>query len=54
MKRLLREFFRLNKEIFKKGYDFVIVVKNNAHIKTLHDIEDELTPFLRNEKIYNF
>jgi len=54
MKRLVREFFRLNKPLFKQGYDFLIIVKNSCIIRTLNEIKEELTFFLKNEKIFNF
>ena len=54
MKRLLREFFRLNKTLFKKGYDYLILVKNRADIRKLNDLSEELTDFLKNEKNFNF
>jgi ribonuclease P protein component len=53
MKRILREFFRLNKPLFGKGYDFLLIVKNNCTLRKLNEVSEELTPFLQNEKIYN-
>ena len=46
MKRLLREFFRLNKKLFKVGYDYLIVVKNNCKLKNYWDVKKELERFL--------
>ncbi len=44
IKRLLREFFRLNKNIFPKSTDIFISVKKEARVGRLRDIELELTP----------
>ncbi len=37
--RLLRESYRLNKDIIKSGYDIVIVAKTSAKGKDFHEIE---------------
>ena len=42
VKRLLREFFRLNKALFPESADVLITVKSLTHIKGLHDISGEL------------
>ncbi|MFZ3072687.1 MAG: ribonuclease P protein component [Thermodesulfobacteriota bacterium] len=42
LKRLLREFFRLNKEVFPLSVDIVISVrKENASVKRYKDVEAE-------------
>jgi len=52
IKRLLREFFRLNKKHFPKGYDFVIVAKNDAGSCDLHKIEEEIGGIVFDKKLY--
>lgn len=50
VKRLLREFIRLNKELLPKGYDIVIIPKKQfpwSEFK-LQDIEKDLTLFFKN------
>ena len=47
IKRLLREFFRLNKKLFKIGYDYVIVVKKDCNVKNYWDVKEELEEFLK-------
>lgn len=47
IKRLLREFFRLNKNIFPKSIDIFISVKKEARISRLCDVEQELIPVLK-------
>jgi ribonuclease P protein component len=42
IKRLIREFFRLNKESFQKGYDFVVIANRGAHDLGFKDINEEL------------
>ncbi len=44
IKRLLREFFRLNKNIFPNSTDIFISVKKEAKIGKLCEVEQELTP----------
>ena len=46
MKRLIREFFRHNKKLFKVGYDYIIVVKNNCNLKNYWEVKRELESFL--------
>lgn len=46
LKRLLREFFRLNKAAFPPSADVLISVKSPNFIKGLKDVEDELGPAL--------
>lgn len=42
IKRLIREFFRLNKDKFQKGYDVIIIANRGAHDLVFQDIEREL------------
>ena len=42
VKRLIREFFRLNKSDFPQGYDFVIAAKKDASYCDLAKIKEEL------------
>lgn len=46
VKRLLREFFRLNKAILPSSTDIMVSVKGLASIKGLKDVEDELKAVL--------
>jgi len=41
-KRLIREFFRLNKARLPIGYDYVILPKRNISHLSYHDVEREL------------
>lgn len=41
-KRLLREAFRTNPDIFPAGVDVVIIIRQNAHLLTLPDVTAEL------------
>ncbi len=47
VKRLLREFFRLNKNAFPQQSDILISVKNAENINILRDVEAELGPLLK-------
>jgi ribonuclease P protein component len=42
IKRLVREFFRLNKESFAKGYDVNFIAGRGAHDLIYSDIRDEM------------
>jgi len=42
VKRLLREFYRLNKALFPASADMLIIVKGLEQIKGLKDVEGEL------------
>jgi ribonuclease P protein component len=42
IKRLIREFFRLNKESFLKGYDITIIANRGAHDLVFKDITREM------------
>jgi len=46
VKRLLREFFRLNRTLFPASSDVLITVRSLSHIKGLEDVSSELTPAL--------
>ena len=46
MKRLIREFFRQNKKLFKVGYDYLIVVKKDCKLKNYWQVKEELERFL--------
>jgi len=55
VKRLLREFFRLHKELFLPGVDYSVVVKKRCSLNTFNDVVQELTPLLlRMRKSGNF
>ena len=41
-KRLIREYFRLHKHQFPKGYDMVIVAKTGASDLEYREVEEEL------------
>ena len=50
MKRLLREFFRRNKELFPAGHDVVVMVKKNTPPSNYQETARELTElFLRKD-----
>lgn len=40
--RLIREAYRLNKEVFQKGYDIVVIARSSANGKTYQEIESAL------------
>jgi len=42
-KRLIREFFRRNKDLFPAGHDVVVMAKKNTPPLTYQEIERELT-----------
>ena len=42
IKRLIREFFRLNKESFQEGCDVIVIANRGAHELLFKDIEKEL------------
>jgi len=50
VKRLIREFFRLNKVCFPQGYDIVIIAKKNASYLDLRRTEEELGGAVFNKK----
>ncbi len=50
VKRLIREFFRLNDTYFPQGYDIVIAAKKDASYLDLQKIKSELGEILINKK----
>lgn len=50
VKRLIREFFRLNDTYFPQGYDIVIAAKKDASYLDLQKIKNELGEILINKK----
>jgi len=50
VKRLIREFFRLHKDLFPRGYDFVISAKKDAGDLDFWNIQEELGEFVINKK----
>jgi len=49
VKRLIRDFFRLNKKQFPQGYDIVIVAKKDASYLDLWKIKEEFGILLDKE-----
>ena len=49
--RLLRESYRLNRNIIKEGYDIVIVARNTAKGKSFQEIESAFLHLCRIHKI---
>jgi len=45
IKRLIREYFRLNNNRFRVGYDFIVLVKPGHTIRQLADLEVEFETF---------
>ena len=43
VKRLIREFFRLNKSLFPVSYDVVVIAKPGAHTLTYHQVANEIS-----------
>lgn len=50
VKRLLREFFRLNTPLFPESTDVLVTVKSLLHIKGLDDLIQELGGVLRSAR----
>ena len=50
VKRLIREYFRLNKATVPKGYDIVIAAKRDASYLDLWKIEKELREVISEKK----
>jgi len=46
-KRLLREFFRLNKDSFPEGTDILVSVKTAEDLNSLSDVEKEMSGLLK-------
>lgn len=51
IKRLVREFFRLNKGCFPQGYDTVIIAKRDAGSLDLWKVKEELGVFILDKKV---
>lgn len=49
IKRLLREFFRLNRHRFPVGHDIVIIVKPGIPVCTFADVGNELSGLLTDD-----
>jgi len=50
IKRLIREFFRLNKSLFPQGYDIVIAAKKDASYLDLRKTREELAEIIFDKK----
>ena len=50
VKRLIREFFRLHKAYFPKGYDIVIAAKKGAFVLDFWKIKEELGEIILDKK----
>jgi len=50
-KRLLREFFRLNKDSFPGNADILISVKSSESVNSLSDVENEFGPLLKKTQV---
>ena len=46
MKRLIREFFRLNKQEIPKGYDILIIASKENDALNISKVEEELGDLL--------
>lgn len=42
VKRLIREFFRLNKHLIKNHFDLIFLIKKGCTIKNYQDVEQEV------------
>ncbi len=51
-KRLIREFFRLNKSLFPQGYDIIVIAKKDASYLDLRRAGKELAEILLVEKLH--
>ncbi len=51
VKRLIREFFRLNKTHLPQGYDIGVIAKKDASYLDLWKIEEELGKVVCNKKL---
>lgn len=52
VKRLIREFFRLNKSYFPQGYDILIVAKKDASNCDLRKIKEELGEIIFDKRLF--
>jgi len=46
IKRLLREIYRRNKNLFPKGYDYILIAKPHIWTTTYHDLYQEVAKAL--------
>ncbi|MBP3468671.1 MAG: ribonuclease P protein component, partial [Lachnospiraceae bacterium] len=51
--RLIRESYRLNETVFKRGLDIVVVARPNAKGRTYHEIESALLHLADRQHIKN-
>lgn len=47
IKRILKEFFRTNKDLFPESSDILISVKKTTAVKSFRDAESEITPLCK-------
>jgi len=52
IKRLLREYYRLNKEHFPRGHDVVIAAKKGADELNLREVCEELSEIIHGKEIH--
>jgi len=53
MRRYLKEIFRLNKNILKKGYDILAMPKRGCDNLTFAELSDEFTQIIKKANILN-
>ena len=46
IKRLLREYFRLNRDLFRDSTDVVVIARKDISLRNYRDVCEELTPLL--------
>jgi ribonuclease P protein component len=47
VKRLLREIYRKNKEVFRQGYDFILISRANAASASYDELYNEIAEAIR-------
>ncbi len=52
IKRLIKEAFRLNQQHLKKGYDIVVIARQNALGKSYHSIERDVIHLLKKHDLF--
>ncbi len=52
IKRLIREFFRLNKDKIKDNMLFVVKPKTNCNVENYKEVEKELNDFFIKERLF--
>jgi ribonuclease P protein component len=52
IKRLIKEAFRLNQQHLKKGYDIVVIARQNALGKSYHGIERDVIHLLKKHDLF--